>query len=138
MADTTKLLRIQDRHGRGPFAPGLTASWADSDRDIATHPPIFTEFPKWRRHLTESQRQGLHHFGTAAHGIEGLKFWFSQRERENLRRMGFHVADASNLQVLCASDIQALVASVVPLTFLRVIPWGQIEAALAAMEGGGE
>ena len=108
-------LRYQDKRGRGPFAPGLTAVWADGSGE--SPPTIFEDFPNCLEVVQRAQEMGLH-CGCACRGADGLRGYFTDSERAKLGNLGFHVYRIPNNSVLLESESQVLFAVKKPLRFL--------------------
>jgi len=110
------ILRIQNKQGRGPWMPGLSAKWVDSFR-TAQHPPIYDERPDYLDHVANAHKRGMH-IGCAVRGREGLLSWFSPMEIFRLYDLGFYIADASACDVLIETGTQLVIASPQPLRAL--------------------
>ena len=119
----TKLYRIQDAEGRGPWRPGFSAKWIDPEKDDSLCPPMMDDFPDWQQRLHKSALKGLHNFGCCVRGVHGLHKWFAPAELDRLRGFGFHLVDASSLTVIAESKSQIIGASRWPLAYLPRIGW---------------
>ena len=107
------LFRVQDKHGRGPWRPGLSSRWVDAFR-TAQHPPIYEERPDWLDVCREAQASGAH-VGCAVDGADALLSWFSPMELIRLHDLGFFIVDASACDVLIRTQTQVVIASRLPL-----------------------
>lgn len=114
-----KILRVQDRNGRGPWRPGFSDRWTDAWR-ITLPAPIYDEVPNFRNIVNEASKAGLH-IGCASRGFKGLALWFSQIELLRLYEYGFQVFDASECDVLAETETQVLLSSKKPLKSLHIL-----------------
>ena len=110
------IMRVQNRQGRGPWMPGLSAKWVDAFR-TEQHPPIYVECPDYLSHVEAAHNRGMH-IGCAVRGKGKLLSWFSPMEILRLYDMGFYIADASACEVLVETPTQLIVASPRPLRLL--------------------
>ena len=110
------ILRVQDKHGRGPWRPGLSSRWVDAFR-TAQHPPIYDERPDWLDICRQAQSSGAH-IGCAVDGMDALLSWFSPMELVRLYDMGFRIVDASACDVLIRTPTQVVISSRLPLKLL--------------------
>lgn len=110
----TRVYRVQDRDGRGPWRPGLSHKWADKD-----FAPGQQAMPTWHAEFGEDviERRGLpgEHYGSAVRSIKDLSKWFSDAELERLRALGFQVVSIGPVRILAESKNQVVFASRVPL-----------------------
>lgn len=119
----TKLYRIQDDQGRGPWRPGFSLKWADLEKDDHLCPPMMLEFPEWRRMINRAINRGLLNYGCCVRGIAGVHRWFTPKELCTLRSLGFCLVDATSLTVICESPSQIIGASRWPLSYLPAVEW---------------
>lgn len=87
------LWRIQDGEGRGPFKPGFSRVWLDTeDRPGRADelPPIYEALGVKPGELWRLIPEGMH-CGCACRSAEELAEWFSRPERRRLRRYGYDV-----------------------------------------------
>lgn len=99
---TTQVVRIQDKKGRGPFAPGVTNKWLDTRNGRGFLPSFFMEFPDFRP-------TGSDNFGCACMTTDQLKLWFSQEEYQKLLKLGFKAVKMNVDEVVRQSDIQCII-----------------------------
>jgi len=122
-----RLFRIQDADGRGPYKPGFSKQWVDMEKDDRLCPPMFAEFPDWRKHFDRAAARGFVHFGCCMRGIQGFHRWFTPAEIERLSGFGYRLVDASGLTVVCEGKAQVIGASRWPLKMLPVLEWEAVE-----------
>ena len=126
----TRVFRIQDAEGRGPWRPGLSAKWADKDwhAEVEDLPPFFEEFGH-----DLIQRRGLpgEHWGCAVRKLRDLRRWLSPTERRKLSGMGFTVVSIKPDRILAESKNQLVIASRVPFRRapVSIIPWEEVDSA---------
>jgi hypothetical protein len=89
------LLRIQDKEGRGPFKPGTTSKWSETNYLQKMLKPYFD--------------RGLH-IGCAVRGNR-LDEWFSKNEQVKLRLLGYQIVTIDNYELVCESSSQVIFAS---------------------------
>lgn len=122
------ILRYQDKDGRGPFKPGMTAKWADATGD--SPPTIFEDFPALDRIVKKAHKAGLH-LGCACDGLESLNSYFTRNEQIRLLELGYRIHRAPTSSVLLRSKSQVLFAVPKPLKKLPLlIPRAELIAAL--------
>ena len=119
----SRLLRIQDAEGRGPWRPGFSQMWIDPEKDDSFCPPLMVEFPNWHKAIAKARKTGRPHVGCVAYGAQGLHAWFTPSEIGKLRAFGFRLADASSLTRILSGRHQAIVASALPLSMLPDADW---------------
>lgn len=111
-----KLYRIQDKQGRGPWRPGLSAKWL-SDEGPDLPPAIQEELPEFFRLVSAAHERGFH-IGCAARGEGALSKWIQEGEMERLSEMGFFVVNATQCSVLAETEHQVLIGCKKPLRHL--------------------
>lgn len=118
-----RVFRIQDQDGRGPFKPGFSKYWADSDfaPGMKALPPFMEEFGPDA--INRLAMPGERHFGSAVRGVGKLREWFSDAERERLAGLGYYIGAIDHARVLAESENQLLIASRVPFSSCVVVPW---------------
>lgn len=97
-----EVVRIQDKKGRGPFAPGLTSKWMETRQEREFLPPFFMEFPDFKP-------SGKYHFGCACLTTEQLKRWFNETEYQRLVKLGFQAVKMTVDEVVRKSDNQCVI-----------------------------
>ncbi len=103
-----KLIRIQDKDGRGPYRPGFSQVWSDPEGPFL--PPIFVEFG-WDIFKSLENRHG----GCAFRSMDQLKKWFSRFEIERLLRLGFKIVEMEVDEIIAESENQIVFARSIPL-----------------------
>lgn len=112
----SRVLRVQDHKGRGPWRPGFSETWVDAWR--TSHlPPIYQELPAFVALVNNAHRDGFH-IGCAARGTEGLMAWFSPMELLRLSNRGFKVVDATGCEIIAETPHQIIIGSRKPLYML--------------------
>lgn len=111
----SRVFRIQDREGRGPFRPGFSKMWLDED--IGTRVML----PSWIEEFgteiaSEAIAAGLSVF-SAVRDIEQIRNWFSDTERQRLYQFGYFLVEVPNVRIIGESAHQVLCARELPLTF---------------------
>lgn len=81
----TIVYRIQDKEGRGPFKPGYTETWLDSDRTYFPKAPIREQL--WIQKIADPELR----LAFACETIEQIKNWVSKTEYERLKKDGYNV-----------------------------------------------
>lgn len=106
------LYRIEDKHGRGPFRPGLSEQW----RDASGH----SFAPPWvEAGITPAQFQGLFSShavkrGVACRSRDQLYQWFSRAERRRLNRLGFREVEVKEPRILLETATQVVFEIIPP------------------------
>ena len=108
----TKVYRVQDKEGRGPYRPGFSAKWRDPNSSNEDKPPFFVEFG-WD---VVGRVPSGHHAGCAFRTMGQLRSWFSPTELERLRWLGYSVVEIEVDRVLAESQKQLVFCRVVPLS----------------------
>jgi len=127
MADRpSRILRVQDDRGRGPWRPGFSAGWVDSWRTECL-PQVYQEIPDFAAIVARAKRDGMH-VGCAARGMAGLLAWFSPMELCRLDDLGFQIVDASGCDVLAETPHQLIIGSNRPLRELPSVLKGEANA----------
>jgi hypothetical protein len=128
--------RVQDRAGRGPFRPGLTDQWRDTDGN--NYPPIQLDFgTTWQAEVLPGW-----HCGCALRDVAAVARWFTAFECQRLHILGFNLVSI-RARVLRESPHQMIVVRPLPLRFQAVVqPWPHMaDAAISprkAAAGGGK
>lgn len=115
-----KIIRVQDRFGRGPWRPGLSSKWVDDNRDFSL-PPIFLEIPNFASICDKAHANQLH-VGCAV-VAERFQDWFTKSEIKKLRGLGFRPVNATLCIILAKTPTQILIASKSPLSKLTRLSW---------------
>lgn len=96
----TRVLRLQDVDGRGPFKPGLTKRWIDDDGPPQPAPWL-QDFPGLLKKMNENG-----HYGCGVRTMEQLRVWFSPTELVRLRILGYRCVAMTVDKVLAESRHQ--------------------------------
>lgn len=124
----SRVYRVQDAEGRGPWRPGLSRHWCDAEfgEGVEALPTCFDEFG--HDFLARRMLPG-EHFGCAVRRLRDIKRWVSETERARLRGMGFVVVSIRPDRVLVESKNQLVFASRTPLSRAGVpVPWEEVNA----------
>lgn len=123
----TRVYRIQDAEGRGPYRPGFSGRWTDDDHH--RNPPFYVEFGlpigsiAKRFKMDESG-------GCAFRKIDDLTRWFSVPERSKLEGLGYFIASMEVDRIIAESRNQVVFARRKPLwTDYLLVPWPAAPAA---------
>ena len=98
------LYRVQDKRGRGPFAPRFSKWWVESRPDHDNLLPWFLEFPGFYPVLRKKEVA----FGVACKTPEQLKRWFTRKEYEKLIGFGYQAVKIDYARIFVHSDIQCV------------------------------
>lgn len=105
------LYRVQDKRGRGPFAPGFSKWWAESRDDYGNLLPWFVEFSGFWPTLKGKELA----FGVACMTRQQLRRWFTQKEYKKLVGFGYQAVEIDYARILVFSDIQCVFTRKKPL-----------------------
>jgi hypothetical protein len=81
-----RVIRVQDREGRGPYRPGFSKCWSDPVGAVC--PPWWDEIGE-TFHEAHSRFAGNYHWGCGFISFDQLEAWFSRRELRKLDSLGF-------------------------------------------------
>lgn len=112
MPETTRIYRIQDKDGRGPWKPGFSHVWVEQRDDHANLMPSFIEFGQ--AHIQEIKLLKLHS-GVGCLTVEQLKRWFTESEYRTLQLFGYNSVVIKADRLLEQSDRQCVFARSKPL-----------------------
>lgn len=101
-----KLYRIQDKDGRGPFKPGVTHQWSETNYRL---PSVMLDFPNLQEKLKPYHKRGLN-VGCAVRGNR-LDEWFSKNEQVKLKMLGYQIVTIEDYEIVCESASQVIFAS---------------------------
>lgn len=118
-------LRVQDRHGGGPFRSIITDRWRDIDGN--DFPAIQEQFGlDW---LLEIPRRW--HCGCALRTMQQVVMWFSASECARMDALGYRLVRVHG-RALRESAHQALIVRRTPFrTGAVIVPWPHIEPTAA-------
>lgn len=103
-----KIYRVQHKKdGRGPYRPGFTFQWLDTNRDDYERPPHFMEFG----HDFLDRIPFRFSAGSGFRDLEQLKKWFSNSELNKLKDFGFKVVKLKVNRIIEESDKQLFFVS---------------------------
>lgn len=121
-----KIIRVQDRNGRGPYRPGFSHVWSDPDGPVVL--PWWTElgldFEAAHAAMTTEFHNGC---GFRTRGQ--LHAWFSDKELRALDRHGFCLAAVNADKVYAETPTQIVFGSVQPLS--RPLGWCKLMSRAA-------
>lgn len=120
----TRLLRVQDKSGRGPWRPGFSNRWLDNVRDFSL-PPIFDEIQDFDSIVARVHRSGWH-IGCAARGGQFSR-WFTSSEIAKLKDFGFRLVNATPCTIVAETPNQVVIVSPRPLARLTRLPWSRLQ-----------
>jgi len=100
------IYRVQDKEGRGPFRPGMSARWVQEDGPDQL-PPVMVEFGN---EIINKLHRKIDEFGGACGcgcaDRDGLNRWFTRLERRRLKRLGYQVVMMDIDEVIAESPNQ--------------------------------
>jgi hypothetical protein len=106
--------RFQDREGRGPFRPGMSARWR-SDLDCGENlPPYFMEMgitPSQASHLFTRGWYG----GIGCESRAQLNRWFSRSEQRRLTLLGYRLVEFKPDRIIARTPTQVVFEHRTPL-----------------------
>jgi len=119
---TETLWRMQDRDGRGPYRPGLSAKWADEFGGLL-HPPFYEELG-WEWWSIPYRMPRGYHCGCACRTKEQLLSWFTPSERAKLGLLGFGIVNIDADLVVAETPTQVVFGCRTPLAKAARTPDG--------------
>lgn len=93
--------RVQDKHGRGPFAPGLSSLWVEPRDDHLNLAPFYETWPD----IVFSKYA---FYGCGCRTIEQLKRWFTRSEYQTLQQIGFQAISLAADAIERENNIQCI------------------------------
>ena len=114
----SRIIRMQDSDGRGPWRPNFSHKWISGDNSFLGK-PIHEDFTNIDKIFKKAYKAGKY-LGCAMREAN-KSIWFTDKEIETLKRHGFYFVDCTNCEVLAESNTQVIIASHTPLKFLKVI-----------------
>lgn len=99
----SRVCRVQDAQGRGPWRPGFSLKWVEERAAHAFLLPWFQEWP------------GLYiphgkHVGCGCVSEDQLRLWFTRTEYLRLLRLGFRSVHLGEAQIIAAGSTQCVFA----------------------------
>jgi hypothetical protein len=111
----TKLLRVQDLEGRGPYRPGLSKFWADPQGPALM--PWWVELGLGMYEAFARIPEGMFG-GSAFRTAEQYDTWFSAAERAKLDAIGFYLVRFRPDKIVFETPTQVVFAQNYPLSGL--------------------
>lgn len=109
---STKVFRVQDAEGRGPWRPGFGYRWEGPYRpDLENLKPPWVEFGPG----LFAQMVLAEHYGSGCLTQEQLRRWFTEPEYRRLIGLGFQAVELDADRIIAASKIQCFFARWKPL-----------------------
>jgi hypothetical protein len=106
--------RVQDKDGRGPFRPGMTAQWLDAEPKAHQD-----RLQAWTQQFGFKQicqrRKPEEAMGCACDSLNQLRLWFSETEMKELKKLGYQVVKLEADRVLGHSAEQVVFVRKRPL-----------------------
>jgi len=109
----TRVYRVQDAEGRGPWRPGFSRLWVRDRDDHDNLRPWVEQFG-----MEIIPRTGWpfgKHFGCACRTLDQLRRWFTAEEYATLQAYGYQAVSMEVQRVLAESDIQLVFQRARPL-----------------------
>lgn len=98
------VFRVQDKKGRGPFAPGFSRQWVICRPDHNNLRPWFEEFGRVDQEILDGCFGG-----SACKTIHQLRRWFTKPEYKKLKKFGYKAYKVKVNRVIAESDVQCFV-----------------------------
>lgn len=111
MERKSKVYRIQDAHGRGPWKPGFSQKWVRKTPDYELV-PWYVDWVGFNPTLEISAKEVA---GTGCRTIEQLKRWFNHDEYHTLRILGYRSVEIEVDRILRGNNKQVVFARGKPL-----------------------
>src|SRR4051812_11711426 len=110
----SRVYRIQDREGRGPWRPNLSRRWLDAEPapGVEILLPWHVEFGY---DLLKLRGLPGEHYGCAVRKPRDIARWVSKTEREKLSALRFNLVSIHPDRILAESANQIVFASRTPL-----------------------
>lgn len=107
----TKVFRIQDRAGRGPFKPNVTKKWLSYSPEKDRLPSVQDSFPNILE-LLRADRGMI--YACACLDTKSLHKWFTFTEYRKLKKLGYRCVTL-DVEIVASDDLQCLIKSKYPL-----------------------
>ncbi len=114
---SSKLFRVQDQEGRGPYRPGFSRFWSSPDGPIVL--PWWTELGLSMKAAFAMIPHGAHS-GSAFTSLDKLDEWFLPEEQEKLDGLGFRIVRFRPDKIVAETPTQVVFAQNYPLAGLPV------------------
>ena len=98
--------RVQAADGRGPWRPGFSLTWIDGDAPADRL--VETVMDLVPADVLMNLPPGMM-YGSACRSVDALMSWFTRRERERLKALGFHPVKLTADVVLAESAWQMVI-----------------------------
>lgn len=95
----TKIYRIQDKDGRGPWRPRFSHKWVIDRADLENLKPFFLEFPSIQL------KRGC---GSGCRTLVQLRRWFVKDEYTTLIQYGYNAVEIYINEILAESEFQVV------------------------------
>ena len=102
--------RVQDKDGRGPWAPGISSQWVEDREDHDNLPPFYVEFGPIHAQILYGE-----HAGTGCQTLGQLRRWFTSSEYASLSRLGYKAVKMEAGRILASSNVQCFFGRAKPL-----------------------
>ena len=118
----TRVFRVQDDNGRGPYKSGLSHVWVDAHHE-QRNPSIFDDFkisPDELGSCWYPNENG----GCAFRNLQQLNGWFQLVERFRLEELGYSIVSMIVDRIIYESERQLIFARKRPLRLGAIkLPW---------------
>jgi hypothetical protein len=112
------IFRMQDKDGRGPWKPGFSETWIDPERTDYSAPTVMEDFGASIIGQCRYYQAIGYHVGVGCSDETQLEKWFSEKEKDTLRRLGYNVVQFSPTHEIARSKWQVVFAHKTHLKFL--------------------
>ena len=118
-----QLYRVQTDDGRGPWRPGLSKHWIDTESDKPLYPDVVSAFGlEWRSKIPKGW-----HCGCACRSLYQLLSWFTRKEQATLAKLGYYVVCFKPDKIIAEDEYQVIFARKKPLTDdVQLIGWPEL------------
>ena len=113
MTTMSKVFRVQDAEGRGPWRPGFSTTWIEADAPVGRLTETLMDLvpPNTLRSLPRDRS-----YGCGCRSYASLMAWFTASEIRTLAALGYKVVELNIDGVLAESDSQVVFERFRPLT----------------------
>lgn len=117
----SRIYRIQDADGRGPYRPGFTHVWQDDEGPV--NPPM----PVPVIMALRAAMPRHHHMGFGFVSLEQLRQWFTVPELRKLHVLGYVIAEMGATGILRRDEKQVVFHRRFPFTEgIRVVQLDEV------------